>query len=210
MSTQEYGDFYLTDDLLQQWRAATDIQPEAEQISANTKMIRNDYFLDAVYAEFVPQIRYLQKSLAPDPMTIDNLCSYLHSDAVDWKFMQTTHSFFTRKHAQFNETTRVNWQKIKTLLDLRTNALAVHDKVQQARQTHTDIKKFEAESERLDSLMQDKQRVKDTLMRAMLKEGVRHRKYTHVYENGAMVPKFTNARLLSARLAALNRADVSE
>jgi len=90
-------------------------------------------------------------------------------------------------------------------LDLRTKALSIHDKVKQARQIHEDMKKLFEESERLENLLQEKRRDSEALSRVMQKEGVKLRKYKHVYTNGEMLPQFTDARLRSSRLARINR-----
>ncbi len=206
---REYGDFYLTDDLLSKWRAATDM-PTAPQINSDTKTwIKSDDLFGSLYSEFIAQIRGLQRALQTDPVTIDNLCIYLHSDAIDWDVMQKIHTFHTKTTnvQTFTETTNDSMTKIKTLLDLRTNALSVHEKVKQARQAHNDTKKYEEQTETLENLMQEKQREFAALSHAMLTQGVKHRKYKHEFKGGELVETFLNARLLSSRLARLNSVD---
>jgi hypothetical protein len=203
---REYGDFYLTDDLLSKWRAATDMT--APQINTDTKReIKTDDLFGNLYSEFIAQIRGLQRALQEDPVTIDNLCIYLHSYAIDWDVMQKIYTFHTKTLQTFNETTNDSMTKIKTLLDLRTNALSVHEKVKQARQAHNDTKKYEEQTETLENLMQEKQREFATLSHAMLSQGVKHRKFKHEFKGGEVVESFLNARLLSSRLARLNSVD---
>jgi hypothetical protein len=196
----EYSDFFVTEELLQKWREATDIQTEyVTQAPTNSGyVILNDFF-SATLSEFVIMMRPLRASVLQDTMTIDDLYNKIEKSSIAWEAMKEMRIFYTQKCVQNSKDVGLqaldgHWNKIENLFDLRLQAISVYDKIQQ-------VRRLEEEVARLSQELQVKKNDSEALKLSAQQMGVKQRMYTREYRDGTLIKNFKGTHMHALLLA---------
>jgi hypothetical protein len=196
----EHSDFFVTEELLQKWREATDIQTEyvTKAPTNSGYVILNDFF-SATLSEFVIMMRPLRASVLQDMMTIDDLYNKIEKSSIAWEAMKEMYIFYTQKCVQNSkdvglQALDVHWNKIENLFNLRLEAISVYDKIQQ-------VRRLEEEVARLSQELQINKQKSEALKLSAQQMGVKQRTYTREYGDGILIKNFTGNHMHALLLA---------
>ena len=222
----EYSGFFLTKELLNEWRQATNMKTESVtsviESPTKSKYVHSNDFFTSTLSELTKPIHALHESLLTDTMTIDDLHTKIEDTSIKWDLIQQMHNFYKKTCLENASDVSLHnlsdkWEKIGNLLDLRTKAILVFDKFQEMQTTkgyvikleekvaklNQELAKLNQEIAKLNSELQEKNQNWATLRNSVHEMGVEHRMYTKEYTDRGIATIFLKGHM-HALLSALS------
>jgi chromosome segregation ATPase len=218
--SMEYSGFFLTEELLNEWRQATNMKTESvTQSPTKSGYVNSNDFFNSTLSELTKPIHDLHESLLTKTMTIEELNAKIEESSIKWDLIQQVHKFYNKKSLEdvSLQSLMDEWKKIGKLLDLRTKAISVFDKIQEMQTTkgyvikleekvaklNQELAKLNQEIAKLNSELQEKNQNWETLRNSADEMGVKHRMYTKEYTDRGIATIFLKGHM-HALLSALS------
>jgi len=206
--------FCLSKDNLEQWREAANLQNySTSQTTSRTGYIHSAVFFMQTYNQFTTPTEGLRETLLEDNVKIDDLYEHIaEKSVIEWDIMKQMHDFYIRTQSsnpqdQALQDLNTKMTKIGTLLDLRKKAIELYNHVQNILQTRAEISRYEQQMIDIQEWWKESKLSETKILQWLNRQGATEKKYTLQFSSDgatpSMVPVYTDAKLLSSRLAKL-------